>query len=68
MVTGIVGPDHDGQVLLVSDVAAPGLEPSEPPSLDDIPNNHFAYAVQWFIFARARGGDLRHRACRRKTP
>lgn len=50
-VVGIIGPDHDRQVLLVSDVAAPGLVPSEPPSLDDIPNNHFAYAIQWFIFA-----------------
>jgi cytochrome oxidase assembly protein ShyY1 len=50
-VGGIIGPDRDGQVMLVSDVAAPGLQPSEPPSLDDIPNNHFAYAIQWFIFA-----------------
>jgi len=50
-VGGIIGSDHDGQVMLVSDTAAPGLMPSEPPSLDDIPNNHFAYAIQWFIFA-----------------
>lgn len=48
---GIIGPDHDAQVLLVSDTAAPGLLPSEPPSLDAIPNNHFAYAIQWFLFA-----------------
>ncbi|WP_407696547.1 SURF1 family protein [Sphingomonas abietis] len=50
-VKGMIGPDHDGQILLVSDTAAPGLMPSQPPSLADIPNNHFAYAVQWFIFA-----------------
>ncbi|WP_019833994.1 SURF1 family protein [Sphingomonas sp. PR090111-T3T-6A] len=50
-VRGVIGPDHDGQVLLVSDEPAPGLQPSAPPSLDDIPNNHFAYAVQWFLFA-----------------
>ncbi|MDB5686282.1 MAG: surfeit locus 1 family protein, partial [Rhizorhabdus sp.] len=28
-----------------------GLEPSVPPSIADIPNNHRGYAVQWFIFA-----------------
>lgn len=50
-VKGVIGPDHDNQILLVSDAAAPGLWPSQPPSLDDIPNNHLAYAVQWFIFA-----------------
>jgi len=50
-VSGVIGPDRDGQVLLVSDVAAPGLQPSAPPSLDAIPNNHLAYAVQWFLFA-----------------
>jgi len=50
-VSGVIGPDHDGQVLLVADAPAPGLQPSEPPSLDEIPNNHLAYAVQWFLFA-----------------
>jgi cytochrome oxidase assembly protein ShyY1 len=50
-VKGVIGPDHDNQILLVSDAAGPGLWPSQPPSLDDIPNNHLAYAVQWFIFA-----------------
>ena len=28
-----------------------GLKPSALPSLQDIPNNHLAYAVQWFVFA-----------------
>lgn len=50
-ITGVIGPDRGGQILIVSDAAAPGLAPSQPPSLDDIPNNHLAYAVQWFIFA-----------------
>jgi cytochrome oxidase assembly protein ShyY1 len=48
---GVIGPDRDGQVLLVSEEPAPGLQPSAPPSLDEIPNNHLAYAVQWFLFA-----------------
>lgn len=50
-VSGTIGPDRDGQILLVSDRAAPGLQPSELPNLADIPNNHLAYAVQWFLFA-----------------
>ena len=50
-VAGVIGPDRGNQILIVSTAAAPGLWPSQPPSLDDIPNNHLAYAVQWFIFA-----------------
>lgn len=50
-VSGIIAPDSQHIIRLVSDRAAPGLEPAQPPSLDDIPNNHFAYAIQWFLFA-----------------
>lgn len=38
-------------LMLVSSQAAPGLEPSAPPDLNAVPNNHLAYAVQWFLFA-----------------
>src|SRR3546814_12384276 len=38
-------------IRFVSDRAAAGLEPAQPPRLDDVPNNHFAYAIQWFLFA-----------------
>ncbi len=38
-------------LMLVAATPATGLLPSAPPSLEDVPNNHFAYAVQWFIFA-----------------
>lgn len=38
-------------LMLVSDRAAPGLEPSTPPDIASVPNNHLAYAVQWFLFA-----------------
>ena len=31
--------------------APPGLQPSAPPSLSSIPNNHRFYAIQWFSFA-----------------
>ena len=37
--------------MLVADVPAPGLAASTPPDPAAIPNNHLAYAVQWFIFA-----------------
>lgn len=37
--------------MIVSDIAAPGLEPTAPPDPSAIPNNHLSYAVQWFIFA-----------------
>lgn len=54
-VTGIVAPDTRHIIRLVSQAAAPGLEVSQPPVMDDIPNNHLAYAVQWFFFAGVAG-------------
>ncbi|MEJ7926271.1 SURF1 family protein [Sphingobium sp. AN641] len=37
--------------MLVARTAAAGLKPAAPPSAADVPNNHLAYAVQWFLFA-----------------
>lgn len=37
--------------LLIVAMAVPGLQPSAPPSPETVPNNHLAYAVQWFLFA-----------------
>ena len=58
--------------MIVSEVAAPGLRPSAQPDPSAIPNNHFSYAIQWFLFAatavtiyaialwqRARGASAR---------
>lgn len=39
--------------MLVADEGQAGLRPSAVPSAADTPNNHMAYAVQWFIFALA---------------
>ena len=39
-----------GTLLLVANPVPP-LKPSTPPAIDDIPNNHLSYAVQWFAFA-----------------
>lgn len=50
-VLGVIAPDSRYRMRLVSARPAPGLQPSAPPSLESIPNNHMAYAVQWFLFA-----------------
>lgn len=52
-VRGTIAPDRLHQIRLVSATAAPGLQPSAPPSPDSIPNNHLLYAIQWFTFAVA---------------
>lgn len=44
--------DHAPQrQMLVLDTPVTGLSPNRPPDLSSIPNNHFAYAWQWFLFA-----------------
>lgn len=52
-VRGIIGPDKERLIRLVTIDAAPGLAASALPSLSSIPNNHRAYAIQWFLFAIA---------------
>jgi cytochrome oxidase assembly protein ShyY1 len=37
--------------MLIARTAPAGLKPVAPPVADDLPNNHLAYAVQWFLFA-----------------
>lgn len=39
------------ELMLVADTPLPGLKPNPAANLDDVPNNHLAYAVQWFLFA-----------------
>ncbi|HEX3677440.1 MAG TPA: SURF1 family protein [Sphingomicrobium sp.] len=50
-VSGIIAPDRRSGMRLVAASAPPGLEPSAPPSIKSIPNNHRSYALQWFSFA-----------------
>lgn len=50
-VSGIIGPDGEKRMRLISSVGYAGLQPSAPPDINDIPNNHLSYAVQWFAFA-----------------
>lgn len=50
-VSGLVAPYVDHTARLIADPPAPGFEASARPDPSDIPNNHLAYAVQWFFFA-----------------
>ena len=49
-VTGIIAP-YGKVVRLVAEEPVAGLEPLARPDPQDLPNNHMAYAVQWFFFA-----------------
>lgn len=51
MVNGIIAPDSQYVIRLVASEPVAGLQKSQPPALEDIPNNHLSYAVQWFLFA-----------------
>lgn len=37
--------------MLIAEQPPAGLKAVAPPSATDVPNNHLAYAVQWFFFA-----------------
>ncbi|RVT91266.1 SURF1 family protein [Sphingomonas crocodyli] len=47
----IKGAGHPLPWLVVMESPVPGYQPSLPPEIGDIPNNHRSYAVQWFLFA-----------------
>lgn len=49
-VTGTYLPRGEG-MLVIADPPLAGLQANARPDPRDIPNNHFAYAVQWFLFA-----------------
>ena len=50
---GVVAPDGEMRMRLLSAEGLGGLEPSARPDIADVPNNHRSYAVQWFLFAAA---------------
>jgi surfeit locus 1 family protein len=44
--------DHTPQrLMLVADTPQAGLSPNAKPDIASVPNNHLAYAGQWFFFA-----------------
>jgi len=49
-VTGLVAP-YGESVRLVAIEPVAGLQPLAAPDPGDLPNNHLAYAGQWFLFA-----------------
>ena len=51
VVDGIIAPDSQNIIRLVTSEPVAGLQKSQPPSVQDVPNNHLSYAVQWFLFA-----------------
>jgi surfeit locus 1 family protein len=51
LIAGLFRKSAPRELLLVADAPAPGLAANEMPGIDSIPNNHLAYAVQWFLFA-----------------
>ena len=42
-------------LMLVADPPVAGLDANHQPDLSAVPNNHLAYAVQWFLFALVAG-------------
>ena len=50
-VTGTVARDRGDSVRLIADPPLAGLLASERPDPANLPNNHWSYAVQWFLFA-----------------
>lgn len=51
LIAGIFGGGGSKPLMLVADPPLGGYEASPPPDLSAVPNNHLAYAVQWFAFA-----------------
>ena len=50
-VQGFIGPGRYGEARLIVTPPLSGLQANAVPDPSDIPNNHFSYAVQWFLFA-----------------
>lgn len=50
-VQGFIGPAREGEARLIAAPPLAGLAANAVPDPNDIPNNHFSYAIQWFLFA-----------------
>lgn len=50
-IEGLVAPGKGDSVRLIAGKPPAGMQPLARPDPRDIPNNHFAYAIQWFLFA-----------------
>ncbi len=54
--------------MLIADKGQAGLKDPAVPSAESVPNNHLAYAVQWFLFAAIAGVIYAMLLWRRKKP
>lgn len=50
-VAGLIVPSGQANARLLADPPLAGLIASAKPDPRDLPNNHFGYAIQWFLFA-----------------
>lgn len=50
-VSGIVAPMGKTAIRVVADPPLAGLAANARPDPKDLPNNHWSYAIQWFLFA-----------------
>lgn len=53
LLASLFGKRPPRSLMLVAEKPAPGLAESARPDPSSVPNNHLAYAVQWFLFALA---------------
>ena len=53
LIERMMGKASPARAMLIADNPLPGLRASAVPSAADTPNNHLAYAGQWFLFAIA---------------
>ncbi|WP_022682529.1 SURF1 family protein [Sphingobium bisphenolivorans] len=51
LLTRMTGKAMPLRPMLIAAQAPAGMKPAARPSAADVPNNHLAYAVQWFFFA-----------------
>ncbi|MGH6615534.1 SURF1 family protein [Sphingomonas sp.] len=66
LIASLVGLGHPKTLMLVTDTPLAGLDANPEPDLSAVPNNHLAYAVQWFVFATI-AGIIYALALRRRT-
>ena len=51
VLTGTVAPGAGEAIRIIADPPLAGLEANARPDPKDLPNNHWSYAIQWFLFA-----------------
>ena len=50
-VTGTIAPGAGEVIRIIADPPLVGLEANARPDPRDLPNNHWSYAIQWFLFS-----------------